>query len=72
MSKIIIENRSEVLNDVDAINLVTRVIEQGRVSDNGKQYCYATRFSHSILDLDLMVVSRLNKESDKFYVYDAK
>ena len=43
MSKIIIENRSGV-DDIGAIELVQKVMSAGRMSNEGKQYCYYTVF----------------------------
>jgi hypothetical protein len=41
--KIIIQNQSELI-DIDVIGLVYKVIATGRISENGKSYCYATTF----------------------------
>ena len=41
MNKLIIDNRTE-LTDLEAVTLVSRVIAQGRISNDGKQYCYGT------------------------------
>jgi hypothetical protein len=41
--KLIIQNQSE-LTDIDAIGLVYKVIANGKISENGKSYCYATTF----------------------------
>ena len=66
MSKIIIDNSSD-LDDNVAVQMVLQVIELGRVSDDGKQYCYVTTFN---VDDDVYAVgTHLNKKSDKFYVY---
>ena len=43
MNKLIIDNRTE-LTDLEAITLVGKVINQGRISNNGKQYCYENEF----------------------------
>ncbi|GAF86630.1 unnamed protein product, partial [marine sediment metagenome] len=41
MTKLIIENRTE-LSDIDILDLVKAVIKEGRISNNGKQYCCGT------------------------------
>ena len=46
MNKLIIDNRTE-LTDFEAVTLVGKVIKQGRISNDGKQYCYGTRTSSS-------------------------
>jgi hypothetical protein len=68
MSKIIIENRSD-LQDFDAVELALRVMEGGRVSNFGKQYCYLTvvhKWKGS--DVEYQIASFLNKESDRFVI----
>tara|TARA_Y100000758_G_C16051446_1_gene421749 strand:+ start:456 stop:674 length:219 start_codon:yes stop_codon:yes gene_type:complete len=72
MSKIIIENRCEFLPDETALELVQKVIQGGRVSNNNKQYCYLTRFNYGENTQDFMVATDLNKKSDKFIVYETK
>ena len=62
MGKLIIENRS-FLNDLSAMHCVLDVIKAGRISNDGKQYCYATSFTN-----DIMVWTYLNKKSDRFVV----
>lgn len=63
--KIIIENKSEKADDETALERVSKVISEGRVSNNNKQYCYLTVFDDGIC-----VSASLNKESDKFVVWD--
>ena len=41
MSKIIIDNRSDLTID-EALARVASVIAKGRISGDGKNYCYAT------------------------------
>lgn len=65
MSRIIIQNSTSSVSDADCLTYVQKVIQEGRISDNGKQYCYVTRFTN-----DVMVATQLNKKSDKFIVYD--
>ena len=70
MSKIIIENRSETLDDIDALRLVQKVIQGGRVSNDNKQYCYLTSFNYGVTGETYNVSTDLNKKSDKFIIYD--
>ena len=65
MQKIIIHNRS-ALDDEAALQAVLSVIRMGRISNNNKQYCYATTFAK------VTVWTKLNKHSDVFYVEDKK
>lgn len=67
MSKIIIHNNSSVSDDI-ALICVQKVINDGRISNEGKQYCYATIFKNP----RVVVATRLNKSSDVFYVVDHK
>ncbi|MCK4843069.1 MAG: hypothetical protein KAT04_14505 [Methylococcales bacterium] len=69
MSKIIIENRSQ-LNDAYAMELVRKVIIDGRISNNKKQYCYYTRFDLAIGTVGIS--ANLNKCSDRFVLTDIK
>ena len=70
MSKIIVENRSKTLDDIDAFRLVLKVIKGGRVSNDNKQYCYLTSFNYGVACQNYMVATDLNKKSDRFIVYD--
>lgn len=63
MGKIIVQNQSN-LPDAEAIKYVAAVMANGRVSNNGRQYCYHTRFSNGI-----EVSCDLNEKSDKFVIY---
>ena len=51
------------IDDLTAISLVKRVIEQGKVSDNGNKYCYLTIFG------DIAVETRQYRKSPCFRVY---
>ena len=66
MSKLIIENRTLGLSDFQCLAYVQKVIAQGRISNNSKQYCYLTAFEK------IIVVTDLNKKSDRFVVYEDK
>ena len=65
MNKLIIDNRTE-LTDIDAVTLVGKVINQGRISNDGKQYCYGTGIT--IEDKEYMISTDLNKKSDRFVI----
>jgi hypothetical protein len=63
---IIIKNKSHRLDDVTALWYVQQVIEKGRISNKGKDYCYITVFE----DTRIVVNVTANKLSDSFLVYD--
>jgi len=67
--KIIIDNQSDLMMDT-CLTMVMNVMDNGRVSNNGKQYCYLTAFNSP--DGDIHVVTDLNKKSDKFTIYRVK
>ena len=64
--KIILENYTELSIDV-AMELFTRIIKKGKISNNGKQYCYLT--SIVIDEVEYHIVSSLNKCSHKLMLY---
>ena len=68
MGKLIIDNRSSV-DDIQAMLVVSMVVERGRISNEGKQYCYATTFTLSNEDR-VAVYTDLNEKSDRFVVCD--
>ena len=68
MSKLIIENRTKGLSDYQCLAYVQEVIAQGRISNNDKQYCYLTAFKK--VGGKIMVSTDLNKNSDRFVIYD--
>jgi len=45
MSRVIINNNS-LYNDQQALEVVLAVIKEGRISNNGKDYCYCTTFKN--------------------------
>tara|TARA_R110000796_G_C14286681_1_gene403433 strand:+ start:119 stop:334 length:216 start_codon:yes stop_codon:yes gene_type:complete len=67
MGKLIIKNQSS-LSDRDAMRIVGRVIEEGRMSDDGKAYCYLSIYN--LLPNKVAVSARLNKSSDTFTLWD--
>ena len=52
---------------VIALKCVESVVREGRVSNNGKSYAYATTFDTS--DGEVWVSTRLYRKSDCFVVY---
>jgi len=52
MSRFIINNDSK-LPDETAIAMVCEVIDKGKISNYGKQYCYATRYATAEVYADL-------------------
>jgi len=57
----------EIRNDIDpalALTKVKQVIEQGKLSNDGKNYCWITEWSD-----DIVVSVRENRKSDCFVVY---
>jgi len=65
MGRIIIENRSD-LTDEAATKIISKIIGQGRISNDGKQYCYETRVI--VEDDEYMVWGTLIKRSDRFVI----
>ena len=68
MSKLIIENRTKGLSDYQCLAYIQKVIGQGRISNDNKQYCYLTAFNN--VGGKIMVATYLNKKSDRFVIYD--
>lgn len=68
MSRIIINNRSKE-PDYNAILAVLDVMREGRVSDDGKCYCYLTVFP----SFEIAVSAEVTKtKTDSFIVWDKK
>jgi len=69
MGKLIINNMSRH-TDLQALQACSEVVKNGRISNAGKQYCYAT-----IVEMsggpDLSIYTDLNKKSDRFTVLDS-
>lgn len=38
------------IDDLTAISLVKKVIEQGKISDDGNSYCYLTLFDNIVVE----------------------
>ena len=71
MGRLIIDNKSSA-TDEQALDMVSRIISEGRVSNDGKQFCYFSTFTVTCDDKDhrYFVSTGLNKASDKFTVID--
>lgn len=65
MNKLIINNQRD-LDDLDALRLIELVVSEGRISNNGKQYCYHT--IAKVGGIEYAVYTDLNKMSDKFTI----
>ena len=60
----------EIRNDISpttAVECVRKVIAMGKLSANGKFYCYATTFDTN--EGEVWVATRLHRKSDCFLVY---
>lgn len=68
MGRIIINNRSDA-SDMEALLMVYKVMEGGRQSNEGKQYCYLSAFGGDNNRYD--VATDLRKGSDSFVVYNS-
>lgn len=67
MSRIILNNKSSAPDDI-ALAFVIDCIRAGRISNEGKQYCYATRYSSG--SEKYILSSVLNESSDSFTLLD--
>ena len=61
-TKLILENKTD-LPMIDFLRLAQEVVKLGRISKDGKQYCYAVSFK--IDGEQYHIISELNKKSDK-------
>ena len=68
MSKIIIHNRSSI-PDADCAAFVSKVIAGGRISQDGRCYCFASRFKVGD-DRCFVYAKRTSSQTDTFYVCD--
>ena len=66
MSRLIIDNRSSMPMET-ALEYIIGIIERGRISNNGKQYCYLT----VLRSCGTQFASGLTKTGDKFTIVDA-
>lgn len=62
-NRVIINNRSDC-DEITCVELVKHVISQGRISNEGKQYCYATTFNNP----KVIVWTSVNKTTDTFTI----
>lgn len=60
--KLILENRTYLPMEI-FLYLAGKVVNEGRISKNGKQYCLASIFT--LKDGDYAIYSDLNKKSDR-------
>lgn len=58
------------ISDDAVMNLVSSVIAQGKISNDGNSYCYATQFSYN--GCKYMVEANDKSKSTMFYVYKVK
>lgn len=64
-NRLIIENATGgELTDIEVLDYVAAVMSRGRISDNGKQYCYGNLFNNGV-----SVSCFKNKCSDRFVVW---
>ena len=62
--KIIIRNYTD-LEDFEAISYIRAVISEGKISDNGRQYCYLTTFKSGY---KVITDRRKNSNTHTFYL----
>lgn len=60
-TKLIIDNRTNMPTQ-DVMPYVREVLQAGRISNDGKQYCYATVWP------DIVITSHLNQKSDRLII----
>lgn len=56
------------IDDLTAISLVKKVIKEGKISGDGKSYCYLTSFGNS----NIAVQTRQYRKTPCFRVYKFK
>jgi len=66
--KIIVNNRSKLISDAKALDLVSDVIQSGRESNDGKSYCYLSVYNYK--GREIGISATVNKSSDRFDVWD--
>lgn len=49
MHKLIIKNNVSFLSDIEALSYVQYVVEQGRISNYGKEYCFVTSWKNGVV-----------------------
>ena len=58
------------INPTTALECVKKVIEQGKISNNGKSYSYATLFDTN--KGEIMVATRQYRKNNCFLIYDTR
>ena len=69
MGKLIINNQSERFTDIEILESVKLVMEQGRISDNETSYCFLT-ILRTREGEEIAVSCRRNKRSDTIIAWD--
>lgn len=67
--KIHLDIRNDISPEI-ALECVKQVIAQGKISNNGKMYCYATTFSTN--EGEIWIATRPYRKSDCFVIYKNK
>jgi hypothetical protein len=62
--RILITINDPNISDFDALMSVTAIIQGGRISDEGKAYCYCSAWDNG----DQVFADKLKSGTDKFYV----
>ena len=67
MNKLILRNEVNNLSDLDALNIVSKVVALGRISETykGKQYCFVSTCK-SEDNRNIVIYAYKNKDSDGF------
>jgi hypothetical protein len=66
--RIIITINNENISDFDALMSVAAVVQGGRISDEGKAYCYCSAWDNG----DTVYSEKLKSGTDKFFVTNNK
>jgi hypothetical protein len=67
MGRIIVNNKSSA-TDAEAMVMALDCVNQGRISNYGKQYCYLSKYDMN--GKKYILSSALNESSDSFTVLD--
>ena len=62
--RILITINDENMSDFDALMAVTAIVQGGRISDEGKAYCYCSTWENG----DVVYSEKLDSGTDKFFV----
>jgi hypothetical protein len=66
--RLIITINDKNISDFDALMSVTAVVQGGRISDEGKAYCYCSSWENG----DVVYAEQLESGTDKFFVTNNK